>query len=184
MFGTRAASHSLIRPEHLVPHWRWDRAIPSRAICRSISNAGSISIACAITSWRAPTPREQPCGALLLLKTSKTTSATSPAPRSGNGSATSYCGRFRAIGRRRRADRVGFRLGRGASSHQLRLACAGQLPRRYARHAPYAVPPSVGLMKAHAEEVMTLLRAAGVADMPVSIDIARPRCSSNYRRRA
>jgi len=34
------------------------------------------------------------------------------------------------------------------------------------------VPPAVGLMKAHAEEVMSLLRAAGVADMPVGVDIA------------
>src|SRR5882724_7178146 len=34
------------------------------------------------------------------------------------------------------------------------------------------VPPSVGLMQAHAEEVMSLLKAAGVADMPVGVDLA------------
>jgi Xaa-Pro dipeptidase len=34
------------------------------------------------------------------------------------------------------------------------------------------VPPAVGLMKAHAEEVMSLLRAAGVAEMPVGVDLA------------
>ena len=34
------------------------------------------------------------------------------------------------------------------------------------------VPPSVGLMKNHATEVMSLLREAGVADMPVGVDLA------------
>src|SRR3546814_17012863 len=34
------------------------------------------------------------------------------------------------------------------------------------------VPPAVGLMRNHAEEVMSLLREAGVADMPVGVDLA------------
>jgi len=34
------------------------------------------------------------------------------------------------------------------------------------------VPPSVGLMKNHAEEIMSYLKAAGVADMPIGLDIA------------
>ena len=34
------------------------------------------------------------------------------------------------------------------------------------------VPPSAGLMKAHAEEIMDLLRQAGVADLPVGVDLA------------
>ena len=34
------------------------------------------------------------------------------------------------------------------------------------------IPPAVGLMKSHAEEIMSLLRAAGVGDMPVGVDIA------------
>ncbi len=34
------------------------------------------------------------------------------------------------------------------------------------------VPPAVGLMKAHADELMDLLRKAGVADMPVGVDYA------------
>ena len=33
------------------------------------------------------------------------------------------------------------------------------------------VPPSAGLMKRHAEEIMDLLRAAGVADAPVGVDV-------------
>ncbi len=36
------------------------------------------------------------------------------------------------------------------------------------------VPPSVGLMKAHAEEIKSLLDAAGVGDMPVGIDLIEP----------
>ena len=78
---------------------------------------------------------------------------------------------------------MGLRFGGGASPHQLRLAgadnCrAGMLGMRG------TVPPAVGLMKAHAEEVMSLLRAAGVADMPVGVESRKPRCSSNCRRRA
>jgi len=34
------------------------------------------------------------------------------------------------------------------------------------------IPPSIGLMKSHAEEVMSLLREAGVADQPVGVDLA------------
>ena len=34
------------------------------------------------------------------------------------------------------------------------------------------VPPSVGLMKSHAEEIMSYLKHAGVADMPIGLDIA------------
>ena len=34
------------------------------------------------------------------------------------------------------------------------------------------VPPSVGLMKSHAEEIMSYLKQAGVSDMPIGLDIA------------
>ena len=34
------------------------------------------------------------------------------------------------------------------------------------------VPPSVGFMKSHAEEIMSYLKQAGVADMPIGLDIA------------
>jgi Xaa-Pro aminopeptidase len=36
------------------------------------------------------------------------------------------------------------------------------------------VPPSFGLMQRHAEEIAALLREAGVADMPVGVDIIEP----------
>ena len=36
------------------------------------------------------------------------------------------------------------------------------------------VPPSFGLMKHHAEEIAALLRDAGVADMPLGVDIVEP----------
>ena len=57
MNASNALKPHLIRPEHLDPHWRWDRAIPSPGHMRSISSAGSISIACAATGWRAPARR-------------------------------------------------------------------------------------------------------------------------------
>ena len=34
------------------------------------------------------------------------------------------------------------------------------------------VPPSAGLMKSHAEEIMDILRQMGVADLPVGVDLA------------
>ncbi len=37
------------------------------------------------------------------------------------------------------------------------------------------MPPAVGLMKKHAEEIMGLLEEAGVADMPVGVDLRRDR---------
>lgn len=36
------------------------------------------------------------------------------------------------------------------------------------------VPPSAGLMKRHAEEIASLLREAGVANMPIGVDIIEP----------
>jgi Xaa-Pro dipeptidase len=34
------------------------------------------------------------------------------------------------------------------------------------------VPPAAGLMKRHAQEIMSLLRGAGVAEMPIGVDLA------------
>ena len=36
------------------------------------------------------------------------------------------------------------------------------------------IPPSFGLMKHHAEEIASILREAGVADMPVGVDLIEP----------
>src|SRR6266700_3001873 len=36
------------------------------------------------------------------------------------------------------------------------------------------VPPAFGLMRRHAEEIAGLLREAGVADMPLGVDISEP----------
>ena len=36
------------------------------------------------------------------------------------------------------------------------------------------VPPAAGLMKRHAEEIKSLLKAAGVADLPVGVDLIEP----------
>src|SRR6266403_344274 len=36
------------------------------------------------------------------------------------------------------------------------------------------VPPAFGLMRRHAEEIAGLLREAGVADMPLGVDIIEP----------
>ncbi len=36
------------------------------------------------------------------------------------------------------------------------------------------VAPSFGLMKSHAEEIASILREAGVADMPIGVDIIEP----------
>ena len=74
----------------------------------------------------------------------------------------------------RRSDPVGLRLGRRASQALCAVAQAGELQGRPDRPARHRRSPSFGLMKRHAEEIASLLREAGVADMPIGVDIIEP----------
>ncbi len=69
---------------------------------------------------------------------------------------------------------MGLRLGRRASQAVRAVARPAELqaPDSSACAAPWH--PSFGLMKKHAEELASILREAGVADMPIGVDIIEP----------
>ena len=101
-----------------------------------------------------------------------TTSATSPRPRSASGSATSSrAGRCspapasRSCGTSARPPCTTSSTRRGS---RRRIASAGLVGLRG------TVDPAFGLMKRHAEEIASILREAGVADMPIGVDIIEP----------
>ena len=143
---------------------------PRTAICRSISSAGSISTACAITGWPAPAQalKASPCGALLLFDVNNIRYVS--ATKIGEWERDKLC-RFALLAGD--GEPIVWDFGSAAVHH--RINCDWLVPdncRAGMLGMRGTVPPSVGLMKAHAEEVMSLLRAAGVADMPVGVDIA------------
>ena len=82
--------------------------------------------------------------------------------------------RWALLTRDRRSDPVGLRLGRRASQALCALAQAGELqgrPGRPARHRRSRLRPDEA---EHAEEMASLLKEAGVAKMPVGVDIIEP----------
>ena len=90
---------------------------------------------------------------------------------------------FRAARRRRGADRLGLRLGRHPSQILLRLACAGELPRRHARHARHrAARGRADEEPRRGDHGACFGRPASPTCRSASIS-PRRRCSSNCRRR-
>ena len=81
--------------------------------------------------------------------------------------------RFALLAKATGADRVGLRLGRRPPPALFALAAEGALQGR-PLGLRGTVPPSFGLMKYHAEEIAALLRDAGVAKMPIGVDIIEP----------
>ncbi len=81
--------------------------------------------------------------------------------------------RFALSDARRRSDPVGLRLGGRASQALFALAQAGELQGRLVGLRG-TVDPAFGLMKRHAEEMASILKAAGVAKMPIGVDIIEP----------
>jgi Xaa-Pro dipeptidase len=167
---SNALKPHLIRPEHLDPHWRWDRAIPSHGHM-SVDFERRIDFD-RLRHYRLARARAalkaSPCGALLLFDVNNIRYVS--ATKIGEWERDKLC-RFALLAGD--GEPIVWDFGSAAVHH--RINCdwlapdncrAGMLGMRG------TVPPSVGLMKAHAEEVMSLLRAAGVADMPVGVDIA------------
>lgn len=135
----------------------------------STSNGASISIACAHTGWRGRAAlKRSKCGALLLFDVNNIRYVSGT--KIGEWERDKLC-RFALLAGD--GEPIVWDFGSAAVHHK--IFCdwlpadnfrAGMLGMRG------TVPPVVGLMKAHAEEVMSLLRAAGVADMPVGVDLA------------
>jgi Xaa-Pro aminopeptidase len=167
---SNALSPHLIRPEHLEPNWRWDRAIPSHGHM-SVDFERRIDFD-RLRHYRLARARQalknSPCGALLLFDVNNIRYVSGT--KIGEWERDKLC-RFALLAGD--GEPIVWDFGSAAVHH--RINCDWLLPdncKAGMLGMRGTVPPAVGLMKAHAEEVMSLLRAAGVADMPVGVDIA------------
>jgi Xaa-Pro aminopeptidase len=159
-------------PEALDPRWRWSRALPApghtnvdfevRVDFRRLHAYRLARIRQALKASR--------CGALLLFDVNNIRYVTST--KIGEWERDKLC-RFALLSGD--ADPILWDFGSAAVHH--RLYCdwmptenfrAGMLGMRG------TVPPSAGLMKRHAEEIKALLVEAGVADMPLGLDLVEP----------
>jgi Xaa-Pro dipeptidase len=160
----------ILRPEDYAPHWRWDRAIPA---------PGHISVDFEqrvnfdrLRRYRLARARQalenSECGALLLFDVNNIRYVTST--KIGEWERDKLC-RFALLIRGK--EPIVWDFGSAAVHH--RLYCdwlqpdcvrAGMLGMRG------TVPPAAGLMRSHAAEIMSLLKEAGTATMPVGVDLA------------
>jgi Xaa-Pro dipeptidase len=157
-------------PAPADPRWNWNRAIPAPGHT-NVDFEGRVDFerlrTYRLTRARAALDASQ-CGALLLFDVNNIRYVT--ATKIGEWERDKLC-RFALL--MREQEPIVWDFGSAAVHH--RLYCdwlaqdnvkAGMLGMRG------TVPPSAGLMKRHAEEIMSLLKSAGVADMPVGIDLA------------
>ena len=158
------------RPDPLDPQWQWNRAIPAPGHT-NVDFEGRVDFD-RLRSYRLARARaaldKSQCGALLLFDVNNIRYAT--ATKIGEWERDKLC-RFALL--MRGTEPIVWDFGSAAVHH--RLYCdwlkpdhvrAGMLGMRG------TVPPSAGLMQAHAAEIMSLLSEAGVAKMPVGVDLA------------
>jgi Xaa-Pro aminopeptidase len=160
---------TLLRPEDADPRWNWQRALPApghsgvdfetRVDFRRLRDYRLHRAQAAL--------RASDCGALLLFDVNNIRYVS--ATKIGEWERDKFC-RFALLTEGR--EPVVWDFGSAAVHH--RLYCdwldpsncrAGVLGMRG------TIPPSFGLMKAHAEEIMALLRDAGVAGGKVGVDV-------------
>ena len=166
----RVVSADAATAQALVPNWNWDRAIPApghmnvdfetRVDFRRLQRYRLARARAALDN--------STCGALLLFDVNNIRYVTST--KIGEWERDKLC-RFALL--MRGAEPIVWDFGSAAVHH--RLYCdwlepdnvrAGMLGMRG------TVPPSAGLMKRHAAEIMSLLKDAGVDTMPVGVDYA------------
>lgn len=156
--------------EALKPNWNWDRAIPAPGHT-TVDFETRIDVR-RLQRYRLARATQalenSNCGALLLFDVNNIRYISGT--KIGEWERDKLC-RFALLARGK--EPVVWDFGSAAIHH--RLYCdwldpancrAGMLGMRG------TVPPSVGLMKNHAAEVMSLLKEAGVEKMPVGVDLA------------
>ena len=154
----------------LAPHWNWDRQIPAPGHT-NVDFEGRVDFRrlqrYRLARARAALDASQ-CGALLLFDVNNIRYVSST--KIGEWERDKLC-RFALL--TRGGEPIVWDFGSAAVHH--RLYCdwlapdnvrAGMLGMRG------TVPPSAGLMKRHAGEIMSLLKSAGVDRMPVGVDLA------------
>jgi Xaa-Pro dipeptidase len=156
--------------DHLDPRWNWQRALPApgrmgvdfetRVDFRRLQRYRLARAQAAL--------RNSECGALLLFDVNNIRYVSGT--KIGEWERDKFC-RFALL--TDGGEPIVWDFGSAAVHH--RLYCdwldpsncrAGVLGMRG------TIPPSFGLMRAHSEEIMALLREAGCADAPVGVDVA------------
>jgi Xaa-Pro dipeptidase len=156
----------------LAPHWNWNRAIPQPGHM-GVDFEGRVNFR-RMHDYRLGRARQalanSGLGALLTFDVNNIRYLTST--KIGEWERDKLC-RFALLA----GDELPILWDFGSAAVHHRLYCdwlpsenfrAGMLGMRG------TVPPSAGLMKRHAEEIKDLLVKAGVADMPVGVDLIEP----------
>ncbi|MGH7117720.1 MAG: M24 family metallopeptidase [Acetobacteraceae bacterium] len=158
-----------LRPEDADPHWNWQRALPApghsgvdfetRVDFRRLRDYRLNRAQAAL--------RASECGALLLFDVNNIRYVSGT--KIGEWGRDKFC-RFALLTENR--EPIVWDFGSAAVHHRLYCdwldpsSClAGVLGMRG------TIPPSFGLMKSHSEEIMALLREAGVANEKVGVDV-------------
>jgi len=161
-----------IRTEDVNPHYRWNRALPALGTM-AVDFEERVDFH-RLNRYRLGRARRaldaSEAGALLCFDVNNIRYLTST--KIGEWERDKLC-RFALLARG--AEPILWDFGSAAVHHRLYVPwlnpenCkAGLIGLRG------TVPPSFGLMRRHAEEIAALLREAGVADMPVGVDIIGP----------
>jgi len=158
--------------ESVDPHWRWNRALPAPGHT-SVDFEVRVDFR-RLHAYRLGRIRQalknSDCGALLLFDVNNIRYVTST--KIGEWERDKLC-RFALLSGD--ADPILWDFGSAAVHH--RLYCDWMPPENFRAGMlgmRGTVPPSAGLMKRHAEEIKSLLVAAGVADMPLGLDLVEP----------
>ncbi len=161
-----------IRPEDVEPHYNWTRALPALGtMAVDFEERVDFRRMHRYRLGRATAALEaSDLGTLLVLDVNNIRYLTST--KIGEWERDKLC-RFALLPRG--GDPILWDFGSAAVHHRLYVPwlkpenCkAGLLGMRG------TIPPSFGLMKHHAEEIASILREAGVAEMPVGVDLIEP----------
>ena len=156
----------------LEPNWRWDRAIPAPGHT-NVDFEGRIDFR-RLNAYRLGRAKQalkaSGLGALLLFDVNNIRYTTST--KIGEWERDKLC-RFALLA----GDQEPVLWDFGSAAVHHRIYC-DWLPERNFRAGMLGmrgtVPPAAGLMKRHAEEIKALLVEAGVADMPLGVDLVEP----------
>ncbi len=165
-----ALSPHILRPEDADPHWQWDRRIPALGHT-SVDFEHRVDFD-RLRRYRLSRARaalkNSDCGALLLFDVNNIRYVS--ATKIGEWERDKLC-RFCLLA----GDNEPIVWDFGSAAVHHRFYC-DWLPDDCCRAGVVGmrgtIPPSFGLMKRYADEIMSLLREAGVADMPVGVDLA------------
>jgi Xaa-Pro dipeptidase len=168
--SANALKPSLVRPSDVEPRWNWGRAIPSPGIM-GVDFERRVDFR-RLQRYRLGRAQEalknSQCGALLLFDVNNIRYVSGT--KIGEWERDKLC-RFALLTEGN--EPIVWDFGSAAVHHRMYCdwldpsSCrAGVLGMRG------TIPPSFGLMKAHAEEIMALLREAGADRDPVGVDLA------------